>query len=177
MLFPNPLRYAWIVPGHPLHQLLDEQSRRLNGRNWLIFEGNPFDKSTITVAHFGPVGKKNNDKTQDQYSNVQKILNDAQLRYGLSEANFKTLSPSQIATNIKKFTEFARGNFLALRMKLVDEIESLRRQLGDHAKTVLSPAGVNTINITKALFCERLLNYAFNKNCRILVCRFYFLRY
>ena len=55
-----------VNPNHPLFELLDQQSRRAEFGNWLIFKGHLRDSGTIKVTHFGPFGREKNREFKDE---------------------------------------------------------------------------------------------------------------
>ncbi len=75
-------RLCPIAGAPPLFGLLQDGVQRRN--NWLMFEGDPFDESTITVTHFGPIGLKNQKETEDKSDKVKKLITKEMNRHGLN---------------------------------------------------------------------------------------------
>ena len=126
-----PFRYSYIPPGHTLFRWLDEESQKGAGRdrNWLIFEGHPFDHSSlIRVTHFGPFGLNNSFDLGDKWHTVQSEIEKRLGDFGIDPDIF-VKSPEDLKDAEHRFIMSLRGHFLALRPVMLkdspDDMEAI----------------------------------------------------
>ena len=84
----GPLRFNKIGVSHPLFTLLEDKiQQNFPLSNWLIFAGNPFDDlSNVTVTHFGPIGFKNQKKTEGKFAENRRNMAECLKSLGLNQS-------------------------------------------------------------------------------------------